>query len=61
MQDTPTVHKAPREKRVARGIRMPSYLWDFVDAQAEAVGDVNGGRLIERWVREKYEAVRRVA
>lgn len=36
-------------------------LWEFVDGQAEALGEQGASQLIERWVREKYEAVRRVA
>lgn len=63
MQDTArrALRTERRVKRIARGMRMPASLWAFVDETAEATGERNGGRLIERWVREKYEAVRRVA
>lgn len=60
MQDTATVHRRP-ERRIPRGIRMLESLWEFVDGQAEALGEQGASQLIERWVREKYEAVRRVA
>ena len=57
MQDKAQVHVAKGKQRIARGIRMPRELWEFVDAHATVVGDENGGRLIERWVRERREAV----
>ena len=60
MEDTPPVHETP-ERRIARGVRMAAGLWDFVDGQADAMGDENASRLIERWVNEKREAVRQVA
>ena len=61
MQDKGQVHVAKATQRVARGIRMERALWDFVDNQAHALGLENGGRLIERWVREKREAIREAA
>lgn len=62
LEDAAVVHAAPeREPRVPRGIRMPASLWDFVDNHAAAIGEDSAGALIERWVREKLEAVRKVA
>lgn len=59
MAEKNTVH--PPETRSPRGVRMADDLWDFVDTLAEAQGDGNASRLIERWVREKRDHVRRVA
>lgn len=61
MQDKTEVHESPAEPRVARGIRMAASLWEFVDGQADALGEDSAGTLIERWVREKRDAVRKVA
>lgn len=57
MDDTHDVHEAPAKVRTPRGIRMDADLWEFVDGMAEAQGEGNASRLIERWVREKREAV----
>lgn len=51
------VHKEPRPKRVARGVRMDATLWEFVDDLAAMVTDGNSSRLIEKWAREKRDAV----
>jgi len=40
---------------------MAESLWAFVDSQAGALGDGGASALIERWVSEKRDAVRRVA
>lgn len=57
MDDTVSVHKPPA-KRVARGIRMGEDLWAFVDGMAPVAGEESASALIERWVREKRDAVR---
>lgn len=56
MDDTRTVHTAP-VKRVPRGVRMDENLWDFVDDMAPVLGEKSGSHVIERWVREKRDAV----
>lgn len=62
MENTATVHdKKEAERRIPRGIRMAESLWEFVDGQAKAVGEDSASSLIERWVREKRDAVRKVA
>ena len=61
MQHKKGVHSTPAEPRKARGIRMAKSLWDFVDSQAEALGEQGASQLIERWIREKRDAVRKVA
>lgn len=61
MQDTPAVHRPLAERRIPRGIRMLESLWEFVDGQADALGEQGASQLIERWVSEKRDAVRRVA
>ena len=40
---------------------MAESLWEFVDGQADALGEEGASQLIERWCREKRDAVRRVA
>lgn len=61
MDDMETVHEAKEDRRKARGVRMAKSLWDFVDSQADALGESGASQLIERWVREKLDAVRKVA
>lgn len=61
MQDKAVVHEMEGKKRIARGIRMAAELWEFVEAQANALGEDGASQLIERWVSEKRDAVRRVA
>lgn len=61
METLEAVHKTPAEKRVARGVRMDESLWAFVDDLAEMVSDGNASRLIERWAREKRDAVKGAA
>lgn len=58
MKDTGGVHTAPREQRVARGVRMAESLWSFVDDLADIMTDGNASALIEKWAREKRDAVR---
>ena len=59
MHDTRTGARRParKVKRIPRGIRMPASLWAWVDETAELLGEPNGGRLIERWVAEKRDAL----
>lgn len=40
---------------------MSEDLWEWVDGMAVIHGEGNASRLIERWVREKREAVKQVA
>lgn len=40
---------------------MPASLWAWVDETAELLGEPNGGRLIERWVAEKRDALEEAA
>lgn len=61
MDDATTVHKAKPERRVARGVRMDESLWTFVDDLAEIMTDGNASKLIEKWAREKRDAVRGAA
>jgi hypothetical protein len=61
MEGKPAVHSTPTEPRISRGVRMAESLWAFVDGQAGALGDGGASALIERWVSEKRDAVRRVA
>lgn len=61
MADTISVHKEPTPKRVARGVRMDATLWAFVDDLAVLTTDGNASALIERWAREKRDAVRGAA
>lgn len=60
MADATGVHK-PKEKRVARGVRMDASLWAFIDDLAEIMTDGNASRLIEKWAKEKRKAIRDAA
>lgn len=40
---------------------MDAETWEFIDGLAEAMTDGNTSALIEKWAREKMDAVRRVA
>ena len=59
-QNTKSVHGAPA-RRVSRGVRMDASVWEFVEDLAEIMTDGNSSALIERWAREKQDAVRSAA
>jgi len=56
MQNTDAVHTPPpKEKRIARGVRMEEELWRFVDGLA-VMENGSASAVIERLVRERREA-----
>lgn len=59
MATTESVHKKPL--RIARGVRMDEDLWAFIDGLAEIMTGGNASALIEKWAREKRDAVRGAA
>lgn len=61
MTGTKAVHKEASPKRVARGVRMDATLWAFVDDLAVMMTGGNASALIEKWAREKRDAVRGAA